>query len=247
MENRNIYKTDDFLIITSYLMIIPIALIAWPWIRSFSAYEDLETFFRMAPQVLGPRLQAIILYGTGAVSAQIVGRVIRHGEKQSLEILDTLQFYKNTSISQLASQLDMSESKVTSLVKKMSRVSSLGISVNGDSVSIGSKSEPTMGYSKSDMVQEKVEENTDFTTDFREALKKATQKDLTEEERKEELKKIATKLDMTKVQTQPGGKKFNFILFIILFLTPLWPIALIYAISFAVKQRNASMAERTKE
>ncbi len=110
---------DDFLIIASYLMILPLVFIAWPWLKTISSFESLTLFFKTGPEVLGPRLSALVLYGCGAISAQIVGRIIRFKEKQSLEILDTLQFYKKTTIEQLSTQLGMSESKISSLVKKL--------------------------------------------------------------------------------------------------------------------------------
>jgi len=67
MENRNIYKTDDFLIIASYIMIIPLTVLAWPWLKTIGAMESLSDFFLSAPEVLGPRLTAIALYGCGAL------------------------------------------------------------------------------------------------------------------------------------------------------------------------------------
>ncbi len=252
MENRNIYKMDDFLIISSYLMIIPLTILAWPWLRNITGYENLTQFFMEAPSILGPRLTMMALYLFGGLSSQLIGRVIRYGEKQSLEILDTLQFYKKTTIGQLSSQLTMSESKVSSLVKKMSRISSLGISFDGENVTIGQKMEDpaTRNYNSysspsipvedeisSESPLEESGKSENFNMSFKEALLNATSdKNMSEEERKEQFKKGLT---------GTTGKKFNFVLFIILFMTPLWPIALIYAISFVVKQKKAAMAEKT--
>ena len=114
----------------------------------------------------------------------------------------------------------------------MSRISSLGITLEGDTVSIGQKpdSPGAAGYSSySETVTgsqastaEKTipeEEPESFDLNFKEALQKAASQ---------------------------KGKKFNIVLFIILFITPLWPIALIYAISFAVKQQKAAL-ENTKK
>ncbi|MBN2659416.1 MAG: hypothetical protein JXR86_20335 [Spirochaetales bacterium] len=259
MENRNIYKTDDLLIIISYIMIIPLAVIAWPWLRTIGDYDSLKDYFLSAPMVLGPRLLALALYGSAAISSQIIGRIIRHGERQSLEILDTLQFYKNTTVSQLSSQLDLSEAKVTRLVKKMSRIRSLGITVSGEQVAIGAAAPESAGYNtyrsvpayEKPVQEEKTfpseePESTSFESDFKEAMKKATDKSLTEEEKKEELKNLAATFTGIGGKPKEGAKKFNFILFIFLFLTPLWPIALVYAISFAVKQQKTALSDRNK-
>lgn len=259
MENRNLYKMDDFLIICSFLMIIPLLVLAWPWLKTVTEFESLSDFFLTAPQLLAPRLPAILLYTTGAISSQIIGRIIRLKEKQSLEILDTLQFYKKTTIIQLSSQLGMTESKITSLVKKMSGISSLGITLEGDSVSIGQKPDiPEAADFSSyintvsgspDQTAENIkseEEPESFDLSFKEALQKAaSQKDLSDEQRREELKKVARNYMGGKQNADGKGKKFNIVLFIILFITPLWPIALIYAISYAVKQQKAAL-ENTK-
>jgi len=261
MENRNIYKMDDFLIISSYIMIIPLLVLAWPWLKTVTTYENLSDFFKIAPEVLGPRLTAIMLYTSGALSSQLIGRIIRFQEKQSLEILDTLQFYKKTTIPQLSSQLGMKESKISSLVKKMSRISSLGIAFEGETVSIGQKienssmgnfssysaplsssNEETGTQSPSETTTENSGNSENFDQSFAEALKSATSnKNMTDEQRKEELKKVARNFMGNKGLTNSTGKKFNIVLFIILFITPLWPVALIYAISFSIKQRKAAM------
>ena len=128
---------DDFLIIISYLMVIPLIVLAWPWLSAFSNFTEINDYFQAAPVILGSRLNAIIIYGAGAVSSQIAGRIIRFKEKESLKILDTLNFYKKTTVSQLSSQLEMPESKVSSLVRKMSRISSLGICIEGEQITIG--------------------------------------------------------------------------------------------------------------
>lgn len=233
MENRNIYKMDDFLIIISYLMIIPLTFLAWPWLKNMTEYENLTKFVADAPAVLGSRLSAMALYLLGAVSSQLIGRVIRFGEKQSLEILDTLQFYKKTTISQMSSQLGMSESKISSLVKKMSRISSLGISFDGEIVAIGQKIEESVTSNFNSYSSPSTPEKSEVPSD----------KNLTDQERREQFKKVALNFAGKKGFTTANGKKFNFVLFIILFITPLWPIALIYAISFAVKQKNAALTE----
>lgn len=258
MENRNIYKMDDFLIISSYLIIIPLTVLAWPWLKDVTEYENFTHFFMEAPSILGSRLSIIALYLFGGLSSQLIGRIIRHGEKQSLEILDTLQFYKKTTIEQLSSQLSMSETKISSLVKKMSRISSLGISLDGDNVSIGQKMEKPLSdnYSSYDSpsipVEDEVsseipmEESENFDLSFKDALLKATSdKNMTEEERKEQFKKVAQTFASQKGLISSNGKKFNFVLFIILFMTPLWPIALIYAIRFVIKQKKTAMTEKS--
>lgn len=260
MENRNIYKMDDFLIISSYIMIIPIVFLAWPWLKMVTTYEDLTTFFQDAPALLGQRISAIILYALGTVSSQLVGRIIRFKEKQSLEILDTLEFYKITTIEQLSTQLGMAESKVKSLVKKMSRIPSLGIHIENDNVTIGQIHEkPAVKDYRTFSTTQTTDSQTGFTggldnekpvegghedISFKDAFKKAaSDPELTDEQRRDVLKKAAQSFITLKGQPEGRGKKFNVILFIILFITPLWPIALVYAISFAIKQ-NKVMKER---
>ena len=248
MENRNIYKMDDFLIISSYIMIIPIIVLAWPLLSEFPRFESFNEFLNSAPSILGSRLNMIILYFAGAVSSQIVGRIIRFKEKQSLEILDTLQFYKKSTIPQLSSQLGMSESKILSLVKKMSRIPSLGISLDGEMVNLGAKNETVPeNFSSFSDIEEKADEPKtadNFGQEFKNAMNKAQAKDLTDEQKKEELKKVAQSFFNNRQNTGATGKKFNIVLFIILFITPLWPVALIYAISFAVKQQKAAMDKK---
>ncbi|MBI9098289.1 MAG: hypothetical protein JEY91_07410 [Spirochaetaceae bacterium] len=232
---------DDFLIICSYIMIIPLVVLAWPWLRSITEFDSLSDFFLTAPAVLAPRLSAIILYGAGAVSSQVIGRIIRFQEKQSLDILDTLQFYKNTTIPKLSSQLGMAESKISALLKKMSRISSLGIRIEGEQVSIGQIIETPSSPQESS-----TEDFKDFDLGFQEAIKKAAEsgRDMTDDQKKEEFKKIAQSFMGKGIASDGKGKKFNIALFIILFLTPLWPVALVYAISFALKQQKAVMADK---
>lgn len=261
MENRNIYKMDDFLIISSYLMIIPLTILAWPWLSNITEYENLKHFFTEASSILGPRITLMALYLFGGLSSQLIGRIIRHGEKHSLEILDTLQFYKKTTIGQLSTQLNMSESKISSLVKKMSRISSLGISYDGDNVTIGQKMEkPAMrnysAGSKSAIPQEDViasetppvesAEPEDVDMSFKDVLLKATSdKNMSEKEINEQFKKAAMSFAAKNGLTSTTGKKFNLAIFIILFMTPLWPISLIYAIYFVAKQKKAAMVDKT--
>jgi len=239
--NRNLYKMDDFLIIISFLMIIPLIFISWPWLKTVTEFENLTAFFQSAPAILGPRLGALILYGCGAVTSQITGRIIRFKEKQSLEILDTLQFYKKTTVPQLASQLSMSESKISSLVKKMSRINSLGIQIDGETVSIGQAMEndiPT-GFSADEETHEQPKTFGSFGDEFKAAVEKAnSDSNLTDEEKKEQVKQAGQKMFNSRVNPSGKGKKFNVVLFIILFITPLWPVAIVYAISYAVKQQK---------
>lgn len=219
MENRNIYKTDDFLIISSYIMIIPIGLLAWPWLKTFGEFDRLLPWLTSASGTLGTRLSALGLYFCGALASQIAGRIIRHGEKESLEILDTLQFYRNTTVSQLASQLDMPPARVSKLVKKMARISSLGIEISGESLSLdkmAGQNAPPKEYGAP------ASGTSEESTGEKEAAENSTE------------------------QLYPGErKKFNFILFIFLFLTPLWPLALVYAITYGVKQQKKTLTDHS--
>ena len=139
MENRNIYKMDDFLIILSYLMIIPTAFFAFPWLETLPEATDPVTFLESAPLLLGGRLNTVILYAAGVVCVQFLGRLIRFKEKQSLKILDALGHSGKTSIRQLSMTTGLSESKVRSLSRKLSRIPSLEITLEDDKVSRGRK------------------------------------------------------------------------------------------------------------
>lgn len=256
MENRNLYKMDDLLIIVSYIMIVPIIVIAWPWISSYGNYENLTDFFLAAPNTLGHSLLTIGSYAAGALCSQITGRIIRFQEKQSLVILDTLNYYKKTTITQLASQLSMSESKISSLVKKMSRIPSLGIVFDGDNVTIDQKAESDMyaGFSSSPGSEQRPAEpskpeNSDKQkiksfTDLEEQFEKL--KNMDENQNPEDMKKATASFLETKLSPKIGGKKINIVLIIFLFMTPLWPLSLVYIIRAVFKLRKEGMKGEVK-
>jgi hypothetical protein len=223
-------------------MIIPLIVIAWPWLSSYASFTQLGDFFAAAPEILGTRLMAIGMYGAGAISSQLIGRIIRNQEKQSLDILDTLNFYKRTNKSQLSSQLNFSESKIDSLLKKMSRISSLGIVYDGDMVTIGQMKETVPPEpAKNENADQK---EYSFIKILSESKAASASNDI---QKQEELKKIAQDYFENKTKNSgKSGKRFSVIIFIILFFTPLWPIALILAISIAVKQQKAQLAKKEK-
>jgi len=283
VENRNIYKMDDILIILSYVMLVPVIFFAWPWLKTAQEFTNLGEFFSSAPAVLGSRLSAVAMYGSAAVCSQLVGRIIRFKENQSLKIIDALGYSGRIPVSQLSSQLNMSESRVRSLVGKMAKMPALNIVLEGDMVSVGRKqqtpSSQTAAYQReyvqpaspgTPAAEAPVSQPDEATETGTAAGGAARSKEDIEREIKEmmqdktipmqeklqrlraygsehpELKKVP---GMTKTPGVPGTqegekpKKFHLILFIFLFITPLWPIAIIYAISYAVKQRKALMGE----
>ena len=142
MENRNIYKMDDVLIIASFLMLIPTAFFAWPWLITIQYAEDPKLFLLSAPEILGNRLNTVILYGVGVVLSQLIGRLVRFKEKQSLKILDAMQYSRKTSVDELSMSTGISAPRIRTLVRKLARIPSLNISLQGNVVSMGSKKNP---------------------------------------------------------------------------------------------------------
>ena len=293
MENRNIYKMDDVLIIASYVMLIPTAFFAWPWLKTFQDAGDIQHFLQSAQVILGSRLNMAIMYAAGCLAAQFVGRIVRFKEKQSLKILDAMRYSGKTTVDQLAVSVGMSSSRVRSLVKKLSRIPSLNLTLDGDRVYQGARKNP---YQRPDyrageapkaarspasgiepgrtemlekpgaselpisgrgsstetdakakgMPRELEAIMKDRSLGVLEKIKKLQEYGKTHPEyTQEDLKSLTMKSrgqtpTAAKKGSGEGGeqKKFNIILFVILFLTPLWPIAIIYAITFAVKQKK---------
>ena len=135
MEKRNIYKTDDVLIIGSFLMLIPSLFFSWPWLSGLPSAPDLAAYIRSAPELLGGNLIISAAYLSGALFSQILGRILRHRENQTLDILDTVMYMGQASISQLAGNLALPEGKVRKLAERLCRVRSLGLRLEGDTIS----------------------------------------------------------------------------------------------------------------
>ena len=135
MEKRNIYKTDDVLIIGSFLMLLPALFFSWPWLSGLAAAPDLAAYVRSTPELLGGNLIVTAAYLSGALFSQILGRILRHREKQTLDILDTVMYMGQASITQLAGNLAMPEGKVRKLAERLCRIRRLGLRLEGDMIS----------------------------------------------------------------------------------------------------------------
>lgn len=293
MENRNIYKMDDVLIIVSYLMLLPAAYFAWPWLRTIQDATDLSLFVQSAPTLLGSKLTMVLSYTVGAVSSQIVGRMIRFKEKQSLKILDAMGYSGKTTIDQLANTCGMSASRVRSLVKKLAKIPSVNITLEGEKVVQGSRKRtayerpeykvqnPSDSPEKFSSVGEQTTETLSMKVNGKDinnkemplevqGIMKDSSLNLIQKIKKiqeftqahpemntegmESLKKIHTMVsgdnkieNMGKAvegkEAEGTRKKFKTILFVILIMSPLWPIAIIYAITYAVKQKKNFIPE----
>ncbi len=287
MENRNIYKMDDVLIIASFLMLIPMGFFAWPWLKEFQNYDDFMIFVQSAPKYLGGRLGTVILYGVGAVTAQLVGRGVRYKEKQSLKILDALEYSRKSTVDQLALSTGLSAPRIRTLVRKLSRIPSLNISLEGNNVLIGSRKNPyersaesyerkpvsparesgsSSSGTEASVVQPPVYETPRESSpkgevpSELEAIMKDPQLGVIEKIRKlqeygkahpeysqEDLKRMTQKYSGSMMKSpltsssdgKGSKKKFPIILLVILFMSPLWPVALIIVILTIIKQRKS--------
>ncbi|MDC7218790.1 MAG: hypothetical protein PQJ59_02555 [Spirochaetales bacterium] len=266
MEKRNIYKTDDFLIIGSFLMLIPAVYFCWPWLSRFSSTEDLMAWLISAPQVLGSQLPLVGTYLCGSILAQIIGRILRHREKQTLEILDTVMYLGKVTVSQVATNLNLSEVKVRKLTQRLSRVRSIHIKLENDVISYEMKPVQNMsGFSTAtpdfqpppeSQSPPQAEEEAQFTQTTREEV---IVNNLTPELQEfiknnkmdlfgkiELIKRIVEskgKITVEELKQTPTSKKEPskkmkalMIILFISFMTPLWPIPFIVIIYLIVKQ-----------
>jgi hypothetical protein len=222
MENRNIYKMDDVLIVASFLMLIPAAYFSWPWLKILPQAEDISTYILSAPEVLGIRLNMVFLYLGGAVLAQLMGRLIRKQEKQALDVLDTILYMRNTTVDQLAANLAMPKNKVKKIIRKLTGIRSLNISLEGDSVKMDSPlsgtpvtKTPAPSPAPAAVLSENQSQSV-HRADLEAKLKDSSFESMSPEQQKK--------------------VKKNAILMVILFMTPLWPVALIMVIVFVVRQ-----------
>ncbi len=289
MENRNIYKMDDILIIASFLMLLPTAIFAWPWLSLIPRVEDFPAFLKSAPDILGNRLSTVLLYAVGVILSQLVGRVVRYKEKQSLKILDAMQYSRKNTVDQLAMTTGISAPRLRTLIRKLARIDSLGISLEGDTVRMKGKKNP---YERSYVSPDSSAQ--EGRAIVRDAAPKASEAPRSENipsvpaggTGPEGVKKMPPQVEaimkdksiglIEKIKrlqqygkehpeftqedfraltgnhsadqlkssltgsASPGEKKkkFPFFLVIFLFMTPLWPVALIIVILTIVKQRK---------
>ncbi len=262
MEKRNIYKADDVLIIGSLLMLIPAVYMAWPWLAGITTVTDWYGYVLSAPEILGINLFMSLFCLDSAVTAQIVGRILRHREKLSLDILDTVMYMGSATVSQVAGNLSLSEDRVRSLAQRLTRVRDLNLKMEGDVISRelfpGAGSPSTRAAEPSSVTAPTAEEQGAGSAP--EPKKVPSNGEFLSEDLREFLRKDKSdmygKIAMLKKINETGGKitpeelkdlppaspentkkiKGRMILLFFLFVTPLWPVALIITIVYVVKQ-----------
>ena len=210
-KNKNLYKLDDFFLIISYLLILPLLNVFQPVIRhAISSTEGIQE--RLLQLVLSQSVLISILAGS-IIFLQILGRFIRKEEKILVKILDIVVMYKTISINQLQHSLDMNQPQIEKYIKKLSNIGRLNIQFDGTYVKL------------------QLETSTD-------AINRAPTEGNNTISSKEDIQNILVNLQ-GKRQT---GKKFNVVLFIVLFFA-FWPIAFIYAASYYMKSQKGSVIE----
>lgn len=237
MKKQNIYKMDDILLFLSLAMLALVVFLSLDWLRLFKETEDFTAFLLMGPELLGPKFYTVIMYALAALTAQIIGRYIRFQEKKSLLILDELEKSSKIRISELRMKLGMSEAKVKKLVIKLSKVSSLGVELEGDKVF----QKRVSSYTKNpaETITEESREK-EIPQDMAEALKRGELPD----QFKSLLKSgapLGSSFGSSAANDDESEKKGPpLLLLIFLFFTPLWPVAvfLIFKSSMKNMQRK---------
>lgn len=248
MNKRNIYKMDDILLFLSLAMLALVVFISLDWLRLFKEAEDFTAFILMAPEVLGPRLYTVIMYALAALTAQIIGRYIRFLEKKSLIILDELEKSSKIRLSELRMKLGMSEAKIKKLVIKLSKVSSLGIELDGDKVI-----QKRVSIYESNTPETTTEQNlekefhNDMPQDMSEDMAEAIKKGELPEQFKSLLKSGNPLSGSAGVSADndDGSKKKGppLLLLIFLFFTPLWPVAVVLIFRSSMKNMQRKNEE----
>lgn len=269
MEKRNIYKLDDLLIVISFLMLIPAAVLAWPWLITLGDAENFADFFLSAPGIIGYRFELVLFYLIGSAAAQFLGRLVRRKEKQSLKILDYMLYARDTSTDHIAQSLKLSESRVSSICSHLSTIADLNLHKEGNRVWIAlpdlSSPPPSTSFSQPDLPRETVQPSDAGKTNPRD-LKGLAQEmrqlmdnpNLSDEERKAQLKQslqehhpnLAWAIDKTNPGSSSAGGssdkpkgKISPLLIVILIFTPLWPLG-VFLVFKLIAQRKAEAAKK---
>jgi hypothetical protein len=245
-KNRNLYKLDDFFIIISYLLILPLLYIFKP-ILSYIINNGENTQEILIQFVQSRTVIISILLGS-IIFLQILGRLIRKEEKILVKILDIVVMYKTISINQLQHTLDMNQNQTEKYIKKLSNIGRLNINFDGTYVKLqlnqgtdtkthdSFNKESTSNYdfpppipeSSSNIYQEETEKRPS-------TLEVSTEQAISS---KEDLQNLLGNLNGKQIT----GKKFNVVLFIVLFFA-FWPIAFIYAASYYMKSQKGKVIE----
>lgn len=232
-KNKNLYKLDDFFLIISYLLCLPLIYIFWPMIKyAISNPEGIqEILFQF---VHSQSVLVTVLFGS-IVFLQILGRLIRKEEKVLVKILDIVVMYKTISINQLQHSLDMNQPKIEKYIKKLSNIGHLNINYDGTYVKLELAAQSIPPF---DSFQQ-----ADNSTDATYRVSPTPNNTISS---KEDLQNILMKLQGSHQGKQTSGKKFNVALFIVLFFA-FWPISFIYAASYYMKsQKGSAIEERLK-
>lgn len=257
-KNKNLYKLDDIFIVISYLLILPLLYIFKP-ILSYVIY-DAENAQEVLLQFVQSQIVIISILLGSSIFLQVLGRIIRKEEKVLVKFLDIVVMYKTISINQLQHSLDMKQPQIEKYIKKLSNIDRLNIQFDGTYVKLQLNTSTDTIYrvsSEQNFSSEKdhssnfhsaspppiPESSSDFQYEGNE-IKQA--ENIRNEENivssREDLQNIIAQLKGSQQSKQTSGKKFNVVLFIVLFFA-FWPIAFIYAASYYMKSQKGSVIE----
>lgn len=260
MTNRNLYKSDDVLIVLSGLMLIPAAYLAWPWLRTFGEAPDLRLFLLSAPAFLGPRTAPFLSYLTGALCCQILGRFLRFREKQARQFLDALGYRGRASIEDLSRELGISPARARSIARKLSRHPGVNLELEGDRVILGRKKSaprPSQRAPETKAPPSVREASPTAPPEVRPVPPKKLAEEirdfvdnpgLTAPEKTDQLRRLeGEERAPGKAGEEKEKKIFPLPVMILLFLTPFWPVAIIGIIYNLYKRGILSPSERKEE
>lgn len=223
-KNKNLYKLDDVFIVISYLLILPLLYIFKP-VLSYIIY-DAKNAQEVFLQFVQSQIVIISILLGSSIFLQILGRIIRQEEKVLVKILDIVVMYKTISINQLQHTLDMNKPKVEKYIKKLSNIGRLNIAYDGTYVKLELNTRTDAMY--------RVSSEKDHSSDFQQEENTISSKD--------DLQNILSKIQGSQKGDHTTGKKFNVVLFIVLFIA-FWPIAFIYAASYYMKSQKGNVIE----
>jgi hypothetical protein len=259
-KNKNLYKLDDFFLIISYLLFLPLIYIFLPMIRYTIA--DTSGIQEALLDFVQSRLFLISILAGSIIFLQILGRMIRREEKILVKMLDIIIMYKTISINQLQHTLDMNKQKIEKYIKKLSNIGHLNIYYDGvyAKLEIASQSDHTFNTSQkrensanaAQNIFSQQKSNNEFQS-IPSGQKQSSHNQQHDERFNSgstvEKNTISSKEDLQNILLNLQGnknsvKKFNLVLFIVLFLA-FWPFAFIYAASFYMKSKKGSVMEES--
>ena len=241
--NKNLYKLDDVFLVISYLLLLPLLYIFKPVLLDiiYDTGKTQEVFFLFVQS----RIIIISILSGSSIFLQVLGRIIRKEEKILVKILDIVVMYKTISITQLQHRLDMNRPKVERYINKLANIGRLNIKYDGTYVKLELET-PTDTMSGTSFEQTVSSKSfspppiPESSSDSQSKEKETDQTETTENtiSSKEDLQNILESL----TNKQTSGKKFNVVLFIVLFFA-FWPIAFIYAANYYMKSQKGSVIE----